>query len=128
MDQAGGGRWSPRHTFLRAGLLPALLQSQRPASTSSLADPDFRPAPLPRVLGTGEEWTGRKGRESLLASFYLNQRLARPVQGVQYTGFLPVWRLSLLRLLQARVSAPSAQPVLGGAQGLLEKSQGTELG
>lgn len=44
------------------------------------------------------------------------------------TGFLPVWRLSLLRLLQARVSAPSVQPVLGGAQGLLGKSQGTELG
>lgn len=113
MDQARGGNWSPRQRL--GSFLPSSTPNSLPLLPLSL---------LPRlqtnacVLGMGEAWRGQKGRESLLPSFYLNKWLARPGQGSCQAGGIHCSDLC------SRVSAFSAQPLLGGAQGLLGEVPG----
>lgn len=112
MNQAGGGNWSPRQGL--GFFLPSSTPSSLPLLPLSLLP---RPQTSACVL-QGEVWRGRKGGESLLPSFYLNQWLARPGQGSRQAGGIHCSDLC------SRVSAFSAQPILGEAQSLLGEVPG----
>lgn len=113
VDQARGGSWSPRQGL--ASFLPSSTPKSRPLCPLSLL-PGLQTSAC--VLGLGKVWRGWKGGESLLPSFYLNQWLPILRQGSRQAGGT---RRSDLR---SRVSASSAQPILGGAQGLLREVPG----